>query len=163
MEKDKKEAINDKNSKKQYDRAIALIQYYVQLMWLIFGAFLLAEVILLGALLQIAKDGPQELIFGGSIVGLLLAYPWWASFKYNHALYLLHMSKARACEPKEGTFFTTGYQLIQGKGIEADQMGTINIPRMARLMGPAKAVTSLIWVFVLAFILIAVKYRPFFM
>lgn len=160
MKNTKEDTIYDIKLQKKYDRAILLIQYYVQLMWLIFGAFLLAETVLLGALVQIANNGPKELIFGGSIIGLLLTYPWWASFKYNHALYLLRMSEARTCEPEEGSFFSTGYDLTKGKVLDADQMGEIRIPRMARLMRPANSVTILICIFALAFLFIAIKYRP---
>ena len=97
---------------KQYDRAIALIQYYVQLFWLIFGAFLLAETVLLGAIASVAKDGPNAFVFGGAILGLLLILPWWASFRYNHALYTLRVHEARSLEPTVGTFFTNGKELI---------------------------------------------------
>lgn len=60
-------AMSQTDKDKQYDRAITLIQYYVQLMWFIFGAFLLAETVLLGAVASVAKDGskPASLGFGG--------------------------------------------------------------------------------------------------
>jgi hypothetical protein len=141
---------------KQYDRAISLIQYYVQLTWLVYGAFLLAETVLLGAVAQIAKD-QHELAIGGSILGLFLAIPWWASFKYNHSLYLLRMSEARACEPDTGTFFTSGGDIIGGKTIHDPAMGAISIPRLARFLRPARAVTWLIYIFAATYALIAWK------
>jgi hypothetical protein len=49
--------MGEQDSEKQYELAITLIQYYVELFWLIFGAFLLAETVLIGAIASIAKDG----------------------------------------------------------------------------------------------------------
>jgi hypothetical protein len=143
---------------KQYDRAIALIQYYVQLFWLIFGAFLLAETVLLGAIASVAKDGPNAFVFGGAILGLLLILPWWASFRYNHALYTLRVHEARSLEPTVGTFFTNGKELID-KGVSSLDP-KIRIPRLARLLAPRHSVLSLILVFTVAFLVILVTHRP---
>ena len=140
---------------KQYDRAITLIQYYVQLMWLIFGAFLLAETVLIAAIASIAKDGPALLVFCGSILGLILAAPWWASFRYNHALYLLRMNQARTLEPAEATFFTTGKQLVDGASVEG-----VQISRLARALSPRRSCDFLIFVFALVFAALAVSYWP---
>jgi hypothetical protein len=134
----------------QYDRAITLIQYYVQLMWFIFGAFLLAETVLLGAVASLAKEGPRDVLLGISTVGFLLAIPWWTSYRYNHSLYLLRVAEARSLEPGVGTFFTTGARLIDGNAIES-VIGAIRIPWSARLLSPNRAVLALVALFLAAF------------
>lgn len=146
----------EEKSEKQYDRALTLIQYYVQLTWLIFGAFLLAETVLVAAAATVAKDAPA-LVFFGSLLGLALALPWWASFRYNHALYLLRVFEARSLEPAVGTFFTTGNQLIKGAKLFE---GEVQIPKVARALSPRKSCTMLILTFVIVFVALAVAYRP---
>jgi hypothetical protein len=75
MTKDTYSKKNSEEQNKQYDRAISLIQYHVQLMWLIYGAFLLAETVLLGAIAQIASN-QKALAIGGAFLGALLTIPW---------------------------------------------------------------------------------------
>ena len=118
-----------------YDRAITLIQYYVQLMWFIFGAFLLAETVLLGALASLVKDGPSPLVVGVAVVGMLLTIPWWTSYRYNHSLYRLRVAEALRLEPGTGESFTTGKRLIDGQPYVAE-FGPISIPRLARILSP---------------------------
>ena len=67
----------------KYDFALQLIQYEVQRLWTIFGIFLLAETVLLGAIVQVFAGGPKGLVFVGALVGLLLVIPWWATFAYT--------------------------------------------------------------------------------
>lgn len=146
---------------KQYDRLITLIQFYVQVTWFVFGAFMITETVLLGAIAAAAtpKDGPKPFVFGSALIGLLLTIPWWTSFRYNHALYLLRISEARNLEPAAGTFFTTGKQLIDGKHKESD-IGRIAIPRTARILSPSRAVLFLIAIFFVAFAVILAVYHP---
>ena len=148
---------NNNEYSKQYDRAISLIEYYVQVTWLVFGAFLLTETVLLAAIASISdKTGASEYwVFGGAILGLLLTYPWWESFRYNHALYRLHLTEAVSSEPKAGLFFTNGKGLIKGAKFLGPQQETINIPWAAKLLTPYLSVHLLIIAFIIVFILIA--------
>jgi hypothetical protein len=146
------------DTEKQYDRAITLIQYYVQLVWLIFGAFLLTETVLIGAIASVAKDGPDAFVFGGAILGLILIIPWWTSYRYNHALYTLRVREAYSLEPANGTFFTNGKTLIDTGATSLDP--DIRIPRIARIFAPRHSVSSLIFIFAVAFIIILVSYWP---
>ena len=145
---------------KQYDRAISLIQYYVNLTWLIFGAFLLTETVLLAGIASIAKDGPVSWIFGGSILGLILAFPWWSSFKYNHALYVLRMTEASKCEPMAGQFFSTGRQLINGANLCDPRGRRVTIPAAARYLSPSHSVTLLIYCFAIVFLVLVITNFP---
>lgn len=143
---------------KQYDRAITLIQYYVQLMWLVLSAFLLAETVLLGAIAAVAKDGPDAFVFGGALLGLILVIPWWTSFRYNHALYALRVFEARSLEPQVGSFFTNGRVVIESGSSPLDR--SIRIPWLARRLAPRHAVSFLIWVFAASFVVILISYHP---
>ncbi|MCL4786332.1 MAG: hypothetical protein KJ070_05985 [Verrucomicrobia bacterium] len=142
----------------QYGRAIELIQHHVQLFWLVFGAFLLAETMLTGAIATIAKDGPDAFVFGVSIIGLLLVIPWWTTYRYNHALYSLRVHEARSLEPAEGSFFTNGKELIERGVSPLDPK--IRIPSFARWLAPRHAVLSLIVIFAVSFLVILLAYRP---
>ncbi len=153
---------NDNDPQKQYDRAISLVEYYVQVTWLVFGAFLLTETILLAAIVSISdKCGTHEKwVLGGALLGLILSYPWWASFRYNHALYLLHLTEAENCEPENGCFFTNGKALINGKSFSGPRKEKIKIPWAARLVSPSMSVNLLIIIFAMVFILIAYTKIP---
>jgi hypothetical protein len=147
------------NAHKQYDRVLMLIQYYVQLTWLIFGAFLLAETVLFAAIAAAAKDGPRLFVFLAAALGLLLTLPWWSSFRYNHALYLLRVAEARKLEPLAGTFFTSGAELISGVTVQST-FGPISIPAFARELSPSRSVQFLIFLFAVSFASVAVAYWP---
>lgn len=150
-----------KRKDKEYDRAISLMQYYVQLMWFVYGAFLLAETFLLGAIIQLAETR-KALAVGGSLFGFLLTVPWWTSFKYYHVLYLFIVAKARACEPATGTFFLSGGHLIKGKKYRKDKrIGEIAMPFFARVFGPSRAVTSLIYAFAICFFFVGCYFVSF--
>lgn len=138
-----------------YERALSLIDCHVQIFWLVFGAFLLAETVLLGGIASLVKDGPPWLVFGGALLGLFLAVSWWTSFHYNHALYHLRVMQARQLEPAAGTFLTEGERLIKGETIYG-----VTMPASARWWPPRKGCASLILAFILSFVLLAVMYCP---
>ena len=141
---------------KQYDRALVLIQYYVQVQWLVFGAFLLSETVLLAAIASVAHGFPN-LVFAGAILGLLLTLPWWTSFHYNHSLYLLRIYEARDLEPAEANFFSNGNKLIEGQTLFD---GKVCIPKLARFLHPRRSCDLLIYSFIVVFILFMVDYFP---
>jgi hypothetical protein len=144
---------------KNYDRAITLIQYYVQLSWLVLGAFLLSATFLLGSLVSLIQNGPSILIFIGAIFGLFLCIPWWTSFKYNHSFYLLRIEEAKNMEPTPSgsNFFTNGKILFDNR-----KLNEVILPRNAKFLGPKRAVSFLIILFAIAFGGIAVLKNPFY-
>lgn len=144
----------------QYDRAIALIQYYVQLTWLVFGAFLLAETVLLTAIGSLLGSGDHALAFAGALFGLLLVLPWWASFKYNHSLYKLRVYEARALETVVAEFFTRGNTLLTTGRVVVAEFPEIRMPRLARILAPRRSVSLLIALFALAFASLAIHSWP---
>ena len=94
--------------KEKYSFALQLIQYEIQRLWTIFGIFLLAETVLLGAIAQVFETGPKELVFAGALVGLLLVLPWWTTFEYSRFFYLLRLQQAKEFEPTVVCFLTEG-------------------------------------------------------
>jgi hypothetical protein len=147
---------NGKDVEKHYDRALILIQYYVNLVWLIFGAFLLTETVLLAGIASMAKHGPPQLVLGGALLGLILTVPWWCSFRYNHTLYLLHMAEAYNCEPEHGNFFHTGRELTMGKEFFDPLERRVIIPAVARWLHPSRSAIWLIRCFALVFLLLVI-------
>ena len=141
---------------KNYDRAITLIQYHVQLFWLVFGAFLLSETVLLGGIASIAKEGNKIWIFSGAVFGFLLCIPWWTTFLYNHAFYQLRINEAGSLETSEDGFFTNGLKLFKGEKVK-----DVIIPRYVRFLHPKRAIRFLIFLYLISFISIAIFNFPF--
>lgn len=116
-------------AEKEYDRAISLIQYHTQLLWQEFGAFLLAETVLIGFLgtaltQEKAIVGKNWLIFGGATLGLLLCLPWWSTFQHNYQYYRLRMAQAKRLEKGlAGTLLTEGEDLSSNKEVHIDSTG----------------------------------------
>jgi hypothetical protein len=146
---------NQKPNAEGYDRAILLIQGQVQLFWLIFGAFLLSESVLLGAITSFNNDISGNLIFWGSIFGIILSFFWWTTFQYNHAFYLLRIFEARAFEPQMGDFFSNGYLLHKGEPING-----VKIPKIVRIFRPKISLSILIVLYDVAFFFIALLNCP---
>ncbi|HLF83238.1 MAG TPA: hypothetical protein VI837_03590 [Blastocatellia bacterium] len=151
------------HTEKEYDRALSLIQYHTQLLWQEFGAFLLAETVLIGflgtALIQEkAMVGKNWLIFGGGTLGFLLCLPWWSTFQHNYKYYRLRMAQAKRLEKGlAGTLLTEGEDL--GSGVDIDGT-TLRFPWSARLLPPRRAMRLLIIIFALAFLVLAGITRP---
>lgn len=145
---------NDKKGQntrpEDYDRAILLIQSQVQLLWLIFGAFLLSETVLVGAITSVDMNNPRNLALCGSILGVILSLLWLCTFLYNHAFYRLRIEEAKRFEPKEGIFFDNGYKLHKG-----DTVIGIKIPRLIRWFRPKTSLIILILLYLLVFIVLA--------
>ena len=132
-----------------YDRAILLIQGQVQLLWLIFGAFLLSETVLIGAITALDKNVSNCMILGGSIFGLLLSFLWWTTFQYNHAFYTLRIFEAKKFEPNNGKFFAEGEEIFNGETIL-----DVKIPKYVKVFRPKIALRILIILYAIIFILI---------
>lgn len=134
----------------RYARAIGLMQYEIQTLWVIFGIFLLAETVLLGGIGNAFKGAPKELLFGGALLGLLLVIPWWTTFEYRRSFYLLRIAQAKQFENEEG-FLTEGQRLGDGKPVR-----NVRINCFVRLMRPQHAAWVLMGLFAIAFLLILV-------
>jgi hypothetical protein len=79
---------------KEYKLAISLMEYHTNLLWLEFGAFLLAETIILGILGQMIIQNESHnriLITAVSTFGLILCIPWGTTFEHNYKYYHLRI------------------------------------------------------------------------
>lgn len=98
----------------KYQSAIEQVRYEGQLLWQIFGTFLLAQTVFLAFLLQSAL-GREPIVgyhlgnFFAALVGLLLCVPWAASYLRSSYYYIFRMAQARESEPST-------WNLIKGDG-----------------------------------------------
>lgn len=141
--------MGDQENERNYDRAIMLIQHQVQLFWLVFGAFLVTETVLLGGIATLAKDGVNLWALLGAIFGFVLCIFWWGTFQYNHSFYKLRIEEAKQFEPSQGNFFSNGVELINKKK-------PLNVTIPWHGFRPKLAISFLIIMFAIAFLSIAI-------
>lgn len=111
---------SDNYKLERYRTALNLFKYEGRLRWTISGAFLIAETVLLSVLAGILKGCLEQgfsgaLLVGGSVIGVLVALLWWATFFRYTRYYSLRIWQARAEESeidmpllKEGEEFGNG-------------------------------------------------------
>src|SRR5690349_3000755 len=108
----------------QYQAALEHLKFEGELLWQIFGAFLLAHTVFMAFLLQVLnKPLPANHPggFWGSLVGLLLCLPWYSSFLRNSAYYDFRMAQARAAEPPTWHLLReAGQQFAEGECVTVD-------------------------------------------
>ena len=145
-----------KSNPEGYNRAIQLIQGQVQLFWLIFGAFLLSETVLLSAIASVLGNKDSgHLIFWSSVFGLVLSFLWFTTSKYNHAFYMLRMNEAKTFEPNGEDFFSHGQKLFDGELIL-----DVKISKCIKMLRPKRSMMILIGMYSIAFILIGLFNCP---
>jgi len=111
----------------KYKSALGLLTFEAQFLWTIFSTFLLVHSILLGFIMQSAfKDnhifGNNVASFVSSIVGLVLIFPWYGTFKRNSGFYELRMAQTRESEPENWNLVaSTGQKFAEGKEVEVDK------------------------------------------
>lgn len=146
----------------KYSAALELMQYHIQVLWGVFGLFLVAETVLLGALAQVFVGGPTPFVLAGSLVGLLLVIPWWTTFEYNRAFYLLRVEQAKKHEPVDSRFLAEGGDLAHGKPVpylvtvSGGNQQPLTIGPLIRFIGMRYAGLFLILVFGASFVGIAI-------
>ncbi|MCC6300844.1 MAG: hypothetical protein IT314_16280 [Anaerolineales bacterium] len=150
---------------KEYDRAISLMQYQTGLLWQEFGAFLLAETVLIGFLgTALSQESilirKNWLIFGGAIFGLILCIPWLSTFLHNYEFYLLRMEQAKRHEVTLGiALLTEGAELDSELSIGKK---VLRQPWLARKLPPRYSVRFLIFFFSVAFGILVVISGPWY-
>lgn len=152
--------------KENYERALQLAQYHAQVLWWAFGTYLVVETLILGFLAQsISNFDPSRgmdikvWLFGASIFGILLVLPWWTTFNYTHAQYLLRINQARRHEPKLGILLLEGKELAE-KGKVSINSETIRLDCITHKLPPRYAFKMLILLFVSAYIFTAYIFWP---
>jgi hypothetical protein len=104
---------NSPTDTEHYAHALEQVRYEGQLLWQIFGAFLLAHTVFVAFLLQSAfsntAPGFQASVFYPAMLGAILCLPWYATYSRSSDYYIFRMAQAKALEP-------AGWNLIQGQG-----------------------------------------------
>jgi hypothetical protein len=142
----------------RYKVAIEHVRYEGQLLWQIFGSFLLTHTIFMAFLLQAATGNAQIIpsyrlgMFIASIAGMVLCIPWAGSYARSSAFYIFRMAQARQVEPKDWTLvgkdgenFSSGNIVILG----AEQY---QIFWLARIFRTQRSVPFLIFFFFLIYL-----------
>lgn len=156
---------NDSEKIQEYLSALEHVRYEGQLLWQIFGAYLLAHTVFLAFLLHAifaAGSVVQWRIatFIAGVIGLLLCVPWMASYLRSSAYYVFRMAQARAKEP-------SGWNLIggDGKDFAAGKRVTVDgesyqIPGIAQVLRTKRSVPLLVAVFAVVYLGVAVASAP---
>ena len=138
----------------RYGFALQLIQYEISRLWTIYGLFLLAETVLLGAVAQVFAT--PELVYAGSAVGILLIIPWWATFENTRKFYLLRLMQAKDYEPEVGSFLMEGHRLATGEEITRTRKGggveQVKMNSVVAFMRPQRSGWFLMLLFACSFI-----------
>jgi len=141
-------------AEKEYGYAISLMQYATELLSQQFGVFMLVETIITGYLGNVLIQnnklvlGENLLAFWGSILGLFICIPWYLTFKHNYKAYRLRIKQAKRHEKLLGINLFTEYEQEYNKS---------KIPLLFR---PQGALTVLIFLFGLLFIVLILFTRP---
>jgi hypothetical protein len=158
--------------KYEYQRAIELMIHHTALLWHQFGAFLVAQTVLIGFLgsattQEEISDGRKLIVFIGSLFGIILCIPWLATFQHNYAYYRLRWEQIQRAESSlEITLAREGKRLSRGKTVifydgnnEADI--EVRFPWLANHLPPRAAFPLLIYIFATAFLSLAINSWPF--
>jgi hypothetical protein len=141
-------------AEKEYNYALSLIKYHTELLWQEFGAFLLAETVLIGFVGTILSQAPRligsnGLVFGGAIFGLILCFPWWSTFLHNYEYYVLRIAQAKRHETVLGiNLLKEGAKLDSGLCIDEE---VFRHPWLARKLPPRHSARFLIVCFSIAY------------
>jgi hypothetical protein len=152
-------------TEKEYELAISLMTYHIDLLWKEFGVFLLAETVLIGFIgttwLDKGLTVAENLgIWFVSLFGFLLCVPWLAIFKHNYQYYLLRIEQAKRHEPAVGsTLLSEGQRLSAGNTITVNNV-ELRLPPLARHLPPRLSVKLLIYWFAVTFFTIFVLTGP---
>ncbi len=108
-----------------YQVILEHVRYEGQLLWQIYGNFLLVHTIFMAFLLQAAfgnsqaTSGNRPGAVATSILGLILCIPWLATYLRASDYYAFRMAQARATEPWEWNFLKgAGQKFAEGKEVK---------------------------------------------
>ncbi|MFB0544256.1 MAG: hypothetical protein ACETVN_00965 [Asgard group archaeon] len=147
----------EKPAKGKYEFAHEHVRYEGQLMWQIFGSFLLPHTVFLAFLLPSAL-GRGDIVgyhlgsFCTAAVGLLLCIPWFASYRRSSDYYEFRMAQAKEAEP-------SGWHLLKGDAEKFAEGKPVIIEGkryrvrwVARKLRTARSVPVVIVVFVIIYL-----------
>lgn len=139
----------------RYRIALEQVRYEGQLLWQIFGAFLLAHTVFLAFLLQSAFNGDSPgyrlSVFFPGLLGLFLCLPWFASYLRSSDYYIFRMAQAKEAEPED-------WNIIRGNGEVFSKGDSVEIGGrfyrvnwLGRVLRTKRSVPALVLAFALAY------------
>jgi hypothetical protein len=149
----------NKESSERYSFIVEELRYQGQILWQVFGTFLLVHTVFLAFLLQsafgsIQSNKPSLGIILTGIVGFVLCFLWVASMERSYGYFLFHMAKAREAEPSgwklfvdDGEKFARGNKVIIGKE-------PYRIPLFGRRLKTGSSVHLIIGIFAVVYLFI---------
>lgn len=149
----------------KYQSVLEHVRYEGQLLWQIFGSFLLAHTVFLAFLLHSAL-GSEQIVgyhpgpFFAALAGLLLCVPWAASYLRSSAYYIFRMAQAKEAEPPNWDIIRrTGEKFAAGKKVTVGRK-TYRIGWLARVLRTKRSVPLLIVVFVMIYLTLFILNGP---
>jgi len=140
----------------RYSILIEMIHYEGQLLWSVFGNYLMAHTIFVAIVLQsnpLAETGWRPILFVSGVIGLLLYIPWLAALQRHAAYFGFRIAQARAAEPKawdlfcgDGQKFSKGTAEVKIDGVH------YGIPLLARKLKARHSAMFLIAVFAIIYV-----------
>ncbi|WP_297488095.1 hypothetical protein [Thermococcus sp.] len=149
----------------KYSVALELVKYEGQLLWQIFGAFLIAHTVFLSFLLQSLLTTPltgqyQPSRFIAALVGLFLCIPWASSYFRSSDYYIFRMAQARDAEPPGWGFIgVRGEQFSKGLPVEIAGV-EYRINWFSRVLRTKRAVPLIILTFAFIYLYILLQTGP---
>jgi hypothetical protein len=146
---------SDQTTRDRYAHALEQVRYEGQLLWQIFGAFLLAHTVFLAFLLQIAFSnhgtGYQPAVFFPGLLGFFLCLPWFASYSRSSDYYLFRMAQAKNAEPEDWNIIRgIGERFSEGSSVEIDGR-SYRVNWLGRVLRTKRSVPALILAFTLVY------------
>ena len=149
-----------------YLATIEHARYEGQLIWQIFGTFLVAHTVFLAFLLQAMPNVQQDLltyhwgIFFAGIVGLILCLPWIATYFRSADFYRFRMAQARLKEPEEWQLIrNTGEKFAEGHRVFIDGR-LYQVSWIGKILRPTRSLPVLVVTFAIMYVIVIVISWP---
>lgn len=160
----RKENISSSPDIHPYEMALHLLSYEGQIAWQMNVLFIGLNVGI-GAMMQdyISKIQENWILVGiFSLIGVIINFAWYGTFRRNNKYYHFRMAQAREAEPKEWRLLKDrGYKFSKGQLIVIDGEGLEPKDRLhklgpyERLASNKKAIALAIWIFIIGFATLA--------
>lgn len=149
----------------RYKSALGLLTFEAQFLWTIFSTFLLVHTILLGFIVQNSFKDNLFLnynlpCFISGLVGLILIFPWYGTYKRNSDFYELRMAQSRICEPENWDLIAdVGQKFADGKKVKLDGKD-YQIGKWGMILRNRYSVPILVVVFLFVYLIIIFSSGP---
>ena len=148
----------------RFTHALEQARYEGQLLWQIFGAFLLPHTVFVAFLLQSVFNNHmpdyEPAVFFPGLLGAVLCLPWYASYSRSSDYYIFRMAQAKAVEPPDmGLIAGAGERFSDGEQVEVGGK-PYRIKRLGRVLRTKKSVPVLILTFLGVYLALVIWRGP---